>query len=1026
MPVCAPGESLSPSGQCVTPTGATSRPTCGPGQVLTPSGDCVSRQTTSRPTYGPSTRKPCPPGQVPSTSGLGCEYLSGPSTARPSFRPGATKPSTYRPVPTTPFPERQQPTATSRPQCNPGESLSPSGQCVTPSGVITRPKCGPGQVLSASGVCVPQRGSTFGPTTPKPCPLGKVPSASGLGCEYPRGPATPTSTSSPIYCPPGQVPSVTGSGCEYPRDQTTFTPKPSPGITPKQCPQGQVLTPSGCERSGIPGPTTYRPGISTGYKYPRPTQPFQEPVKPTPPTRCGPGQTLSASGICVYPSGTPACAPGQTRSPSGECVDKAITTYKPSFGTSTVKPSCPPGQVSSITGVGCEYPIGPTTCKPGQVLSPSGECVDKTITTYKPSYSTSATKPSCPPGQVPSASGLGCEYPRGPTSCKPGQNLAPSGECIDRPVSTYKPSSGPSTTRPLAACKPGQILSLSGICIDQTISTYKPSFGPTCPPGQVPSASGLGCEYPQGPSQRPSPCPPGQILSSSGSCIPASQKPCPPGQTRSSSGICVQTTLHPHTVNHFTTTSPKVRPTGGYSYPTPTPPFGYPSSTPLDTSQNKINNQYASTTHVPRYRPQRPGEGPSENPDNTVDSANANSFFVPTTRHPVTGTQPSYNRQPTFTGGQQPIEEASPPVGCAAALQCVQEIYCTADGFVSPVPVVLTKEQELLRVPTTTCKDIETGIIGKCCRDPNYKDPWPSANLVNGVDDGQYKEDNFYGQRELVSNNRLTRASNLTGGPGVPPALRRSRIEEARSSGAKCGHRNLDTSPKGESPLDANFAEYPWQAMILRDSNRSLLCGGVIIRDNAILTSAHCVEGLDTNDVLAKGGEWKLGIDEEPLPFQIVKVGAIIRHPEYKPGSYHNDVAILVLREKLRFTTNIGPLCLSQTTEISPNSKCKLTGWGKRILQLHARGAIMHHIDVNVMDSQKCQEQLSDTFKESLPNYSPNMICGQSNIDQCKVTTNSQESTLGTRAVSKKDKSLVLSDLTLTGSRQLSGNQLRN
>ncbi|VEN56226.1 unnamed protein product, partial [Callosobruchus maculatus] len=1025
-PQCAPGESLSPTGQCVAPstsrpsygvstpkscplgqipsasgigceyprelvpttfrpTGyeykkpttilpeypqSTTRPVCGPGESLSPSGQCITPSGLRRPSYGSSTLKSCPPGQIPTTSGSGCEYPRGVASSTPgstfesstpkSCPPGQVlsasgfdceypkppKPTTYRPSistgydykrPTTPFPERSRPT--SRPQCAPGESLSPSGLCVTPSGVTSRPTCGPGQVLTPSGDCVSRQTAsrpTFGPSTPTPCPPGQIPSTSGFGYEYPKrgrpstyfpGSTTPvperqqptitSSTPTSRPCPPGQVPSSSGVGCEYPK---------------------------------VPGPTTYRPRISTGYQYPKPTQPFQEPLKPTPSSRCGPGQILSASGLCIYPSGPSGCSPGQTLSPSGECVDKTITTYKPSFGIPTTKPSCPPGQVPSTSGVGCEYPKGPTTCRPGQILSSSGECIDRSISTYKPSIGPSTSKPSCPPGQVLSLSGVGCEYPRGVTPSRP------------------------------LACKPGQTLSPSGVCLDQTISTYKPSFVSSCPPGQVPSASGVGCEYPQGPSQG---CPPGQILSSSGSCIPVSQKPCPPGQTRSRSGICVQTTLHPHTVNHFTTTSPKARPTarpnGGYNYETPTPTFGYPSS-PLDSSQNNIYGQYASTTSTPRYTPLKPG--PSEGPDNTVDSANANSFFVPTTRQPVTGPQPSYSRQPTFNGGQQPIEETSPPVGCAAALKCVQEIYCTADGFVSPVPVVLTKEQELLRVPTTTCKDIETGIIGKCCRDPNYKDPWPSANLVNGVDDGQYKEDNFYGQRELASN-RLTRASNLTGSPVIPPALRRSRTQEASNS--RCGTRNQDSSPKGESPLDANFAEYPWQAMILRDSNRSLLCGGVIIRDNAILTSAHCVEGLDTNDVLAKGGEWKLGIDEEPLPFQIVKVGAIIRHPEYKPGSYHNDVAILYLREKLRFTKNIGPLCLSQTKEISPNSKCKLTGWGKRILQLHARGAIMHHIDVNVLDNQKCQEQLSDRFKESLPNYSPNMICGQSNIDHCKV-----------------------------------------
>lgn len=44
------------------------------------------------------------------------------------------------------------------------------------------------------------------------------------------------------------------------------------------------------------------------------------------------------------------------------------------------------------------------------------------------------------------------------------------------------------------------------------------------------------------------------------------------------------------------------------------------------------------------------------------------------------------------------------------------------------------------------CTILDTASEGKCCRDPNYKDPWPSANLANGVDSGQYKEDNTLGQ----------------------------------------------------------------------------------------------------------------------------------------------------------------------------------------------------------------------------------------------------------------------------------------
>lgn len=92
------------------------------------------------------------------------------------------------------------------------------------------------------------------------------------------------------------------------------------------------------------------------------------------------------------------------------------------------------------------------------------------------------------------------------------------------------------------------------------------------------------------------------------------------------------------------------------------------------------------------------------------------------------------------------------------------------------------------------------------------------------------------------------------------------------------------------------------------------------------------VNRLETRDVLIKGGEWKLGIDEEPLPFQIVKVVAIIKHPGYQPGSLQNDLALLMLEDKLRVAKNVAPICLPQPNEALP-TQCITTGWGKKILQ---------------------------------------------------------------------------------------------
>lgn len=116
--------------------------------------------------------------------------------------------------------------------------------------------------------------------------------------------------------------------------------------------------------------------------------------------------------------------------------------------------------------------------------------------------------------------------------------------------------------------------------------------------------------------------------------------------------------------------------------------------------------------------------------------------------------------------------------------------------------------------------------------------------------------------------------------------------------------------------------------------DRSPLCRRVIYNHYSIwvLNNIKLNCRLETSDVLIKGGEWKLGIDEEPLPFQIVKVATIIRHPQYVAGSYQNDLALLVLTEKLRLAKNVGTICLPPANQI-PANNCVATGWGKRILQ---------------------------------------------------------------------------------------------
>jgi hypothetical protein len=91
------------------------------------------------------------------------------------------------------------------------------------------------------------------------------------------------------------------------------------------------------------------------------------------------------------------------------------------------------------------------------------------------------------------------------------------------------------------------------------------------------------------------------------------------------------------------------------------------------------------------------------------------------------------------------------PTECAAALLCVNEAKCDSKGVISDRQI--TEPEKQFRVALSGCTHNETGEIGVCCRDPNYKDPWPDMggagqghehhhtvkDSSGGFNNGQYK-----------------------------------------------------------------------------------------------------------------------------------------------------------------------------------------------------------------------------------------------------------------------------------------------
>uniref|UniRef100_U5ESQ1 Putative trypsin-like serine protease n=1 Tax=Corethrella appendiculata TaxID=1370023 RepID=U5ESQ1_9DIPT len=137
-------------------------------------------------------------------------------------------------------------------------------------------------------------------------------------------------------------------------------------------------------------------------------------------------------------------------------------------------------------------------------------------------------------------------------------------------------------------------------------------------------------------------------------------------------------------------------------------------------------------------------------------------------------------------------------------------------------------------------------------------------------------------------------------------------------------------------------------------------CGGAIIADKWVVTAGHCASGQNpgsfkvltgTND-LKKGG-----VSYQPDKLFI--------HSRYNKPNFHNDIALIRLKENIKFNNLTQPIEFSY--EVVPNDAViTLTGWGR----LSAGGSLpnlLQTIDLKYVDYDKCRE---------LHNYSENVDIG--------------------------------------------------
>ncbi|XP_063827540.1 clotting factor G beta subunit-like [Ostrinia nubilalis] len=152
-----------------------------------------------------------------------------------------------------------------------------------------------------------------------------------------------------------------------------------------------------------------------------------------------------------------------------------------------------------------------------------------------------------------------------------------------------------------------------------------------------------------------------------------------------------------------------------------------------------------------------------------------------------------------------------------------------------------------------------------------------------------------------------------------------------------------------------------------------LHCGGAIITDMHILTAGHCITfGVHFRDLAVYVGMH----DRLDNSFVTLRVTNGVKHPQFTSNAVRdiNDIAVLTLNKKLRFSDKVRPICLPSEDMDFHNLPLTVAGWGKTRQGALTSSRYLLETKVQIVDTERCRK--SSIYRDNL--VPDTMMCAYS------------------------------------------------
>uniref|UniRef100_A0A8C4MIS2 Peptidase S1 domain-containing protein n=1 Tax=Equus asinus TaxID=9793 RepID=A0A8C4MIS2_EQUAS len=163
------------------------------------------------------------------------------------------------------------------------------------------------------------------------------------------------------------------------------------------------------------------------------------------------------------------------------------------------------------------------------------------------------------------------------------------------------------------------------------------------------------------------------------------------------------------------------------------------------------------------------------------------------------------------------------------------------------------------------------------------------------------------------------------------------------------------TFPSGEIIGGHEAAPHsrPYMAFVLSVTEKEgKSCGGVLVREDFVLTAAHC---RGSSMMVTLGAH---NIKKQERTQQFISVREAIHHPHYNSENINNDIMLLKLERKAKLTAAVQPLSLHWgKTQVRPGEVCSVAGWG-RVTPNGRESDTLQEVELTVQQDRVCESYL--------------------------------------------------------------------